>query len=411
MTSPVEVRPAIRPLGAGPFPGRAADVLAALPAGTPELAATSLAKGLRAAGQLIPNDHRPTADAAARQLVRPLLETDDWPGPSEPLIVGTGAVHADLIDDDHDQLARLRAILAADGPLDPERLAAEAQQWRLPVTPYRALIEPAGVGPASSRRRGDARSRSSRHPSATAGRPEPTDGLRAPRGDPATGPDPDLAVGRPWDRPPTVVDLSSLWAGPLATSLLAELGARVVKVDPRCRPDGLRAHPRLYASLNGAKEIVDLDLRRPDDRRRFEALVADADLVIDSFSRRVMPNFGYAPHQLRAINPSLATLSIVAFPAGTPESEWISYGPGVHAASGLAANPASTCIEARFRPAPIAYPDALAGLAAFARAAELLDPGRREGGLRPHREISLAGALRPLVERARRRLIGPGAHG
>ena len=82
------------------------------------------------------------------------------------------------------------------------------------------------------------------------------------------------AAGTGWSRLPVVVDLTSLWAGPLATSLLAMLGARVVKIDPDVRPDGFREHPALYASLNGAKEIVDLDLRQPGHRARFEALVA-----------------------------------------------------------------------------------------------------------------------------------------
>ncbi len=336
------------------------DVVAQLPAGTVEAATASLHRGLAAAGRVDDLGSWLQPDAVAAQLVRPLLTTDDWPGPSAPLAVGGGAVHADLIDEDHDRLAILRSILADVGPLDAETLAAEAQDWRLPVTPYRDL------------------------PAAAPPRPAPA-GLPGPGG--TTG----------WEGQPLVVDLTSLWAGPLATSLLADLGAQVVKIDPQVRPDGFREHPTLYAELNGHKEIVDLDLRRHDHRRRFEALVDEASLVVDSFSRRVMPNFGYGPHDLRRRNPRVATLSVVAFPAGTREASWVSYGPGVHALCGLGTR-LDGAGRRRFEPAPLAYPDALAGLEAFAAAAALLSVGGTHP--LPHREVSLAGALAPVVARA-----------
>ncbi|MEZ5407352.1 MAG: CoA transferase [Acidimicrobiales bacterium] len=344
----------------GCWPARAGDVLGQLPAGVVEAATASLRRGLATAGRLDDSGSWAEPDAVAAQHVRPLLAVDEWPGPSAPLAVGQGAVHADLIDEDHDRLAILRSILADVGPVDAETLAAEAQDWRLPVTPYRDL--PTMAPPA---------------PAAGTGTPG----------------------GPGWDGPaPLVVDLTALWAGPLATSLLADMGARVVKVDPGVRPDGFREHPVLYAQLNGAKEIVDLDLRRDDHRSRFEALVGGASLVVDSFSRRVMPNFGYGPDDLRRLNPRLATLSIVAFPAGTREASWVSYGPGAHAVSGLGTH-LDGAGRRRFEPAPIAYPDALAGLEAFAVAAELVG-AVAGGGPLPHREVSLSGALAPIVARA-----------
>lgn len=343
---------------------RVADALAGLPPGTVDLGCRCLAGGAELAHTM--TDQRVASDPATVEahLVRPLLLVDDWPDPTDPLPVGAGAVHADLIDEDREALARLRATFS--GAADPERLAAEAQAWRLPVTPYRPAPRPdrkPATIPRSGRRRSPAEC-SGRRPLA----------------------------GR------LVVDLSALWAGPLATSLLAALGARVVKVDPECRPDGFREHAALYDHLNGAKEIIDLDLRDDRDRRRFEQLVVDADLVIDSFSRRVMPNLGYGPDRLRQLNPSVGTLSIVAFPLTSPEAEWVSYGPGVHATSGLAALGRSEgATPVRYRPAPIAYPDVLAGLAAFAAAVELF----ATVGPLPHRELSLLGAIEPLVEARR----------
>jgi hypothetical protein len=308
----------------------------------------------------------------ARRLVEPVLLVDDWPLPTQPLPVGRGAVHADLTDDDQELFAGLRHTLgrdaserdpiAADPPLEPETLAAAAQELRLPVTPYRDLAQARRSGVGANSDTGS------------------TSWDRAPRG---------------WARPdPLVVDLSALWAGPLATSLLAELGARVVKINPGCRPDGLGQHPPLYRALNGTKTIVDLDLRRRADRDQFESLLGQADLLVDSFSRRVMPNLGYGPDDLGTRFPTLSTLSIVAFPAGSAEQDWVAYGPGVHAASGLALDRG----QARPRPAPIAYPDALAGLAAFAAGSRAL--AAEPDAPRHHHEVSLAGSLQPLVAAA-----------
>jgi crotonobetainyl-CoA:carnitine CoA-transferase CaiB-like acyl-CoA transferase len=184
-----------------------------------------------------------------------------------------------------------------------------------------------------------------------------------------------------------VVDLTTHWAGPLCTALLAAAGAQVFKVEPDCRPDGFRAHPAVYEHLNHNKVHCGLDLRQYDDREAFERLVRSADLVIWSFGRRVMPNFGYGPADLRRINPEVATAAIVAFPAGSPEQDWIAYGSGVHAASGLGlVNGAPT-------PASISYPDPLAGLVAFVQTVDLLS----RIGPSLHAEIALADVVRPLL--------------
>ena len=374
MTAPLPNRGAI---------SRAAAALGRLPSGTLALGCRYLSSVAGRVEEMTDCPLDATPATVEAHLVRPLLLVDDWPDPTDPLPVGDGAVHADLIDDDREALARLRATF--EWATDPERLAAEAQAWRLPVTPYRPL--PSG---SASPRSAPPRARS-----ATDQR------FVAP---PAARP---TAERRPLaDR--LVVDLSALWAAPLTTSLLTGLGTRVIKIDPDCRPDGFRDHPALYDHLNGAKEIVDLDLRSDDGRRAFESLVAGADLVVDSFSRRVMPNLGYDQKGLRKLNPSLSTLSIVAFPAGTPEADWVSYGPGVHATSGLGAEPGGDSEGSiRYRPAPIAYPDALAGLAALAVAVELLSSARPL----PHREVSLLGAIGPLVDAKRGERASSGDRG
>ena len=226
-----------------------------------------------------------------------------------------GALRADVgARGDAEQFAALLELCAADGTGDAESIAARAQSWRLPVLPFRR------------RRPGDLRD--------------------APR-----VPVPNRAVHDAFPRERLaalrVLDLSTMWAGPLATWLLADLGAKVTRVTFPGRPDGLFQGPaaRLFATLAVDKEEVALDLRNPVDRGRFEALVLDADILVESYSRRVMPNLGYDPAALRALNPGLLIGSVRAFPAWRPERDWLGYGPAsmrhsVSESSPTAASPA-----------------------------------------------------------------------
>jgi hypothetical protein len=211
------------------------------------------------------------------------------------------------------------------------------------------------------------------------------------------GPVPPGATADPPLQGIRVLDMTIMWAGPLATWLLASLGAEVVKVEPACRPDGLRGSPGLFEACNRGKRRADLDLRRPEERDRFLDLVAGADLVIDNFSPRVAPNLGIEPAALRGVNPQVCSLSMPAFPLDSEERDWVAYGTGVHAISGLGdAGPDG------FAPPAVTYPDALAGFAAFAVAVALLahrEPGPRRvpsGTPTNHAEVTLRGVVEPL---------------
>lgn len=303
-----------------------------LPAGTMARARGLAERGARARERLTGRPVVVDDEVVAGQVYLP------WTVGEPPAIgrgivtVPGGALQADLGPADVETFARLRGVV---GDADPEALAAAAQEWRLPVTPYRPpLARRAGTGASlqlHARTPGD----------------EPATRVR----DPATL---------------NVVDLTAMWAGPLCTALLAGLGAAVVKIEPRSRLDGLRGSPRQFATLNDAKQIVALDLGDADDRARFERLVRTADVVVESFSRRVMTNFGYPPEALRALNPQVVSVAVRAFPVGTPEQDWVAFGPGVHAASGHGT------LGGRPAPAVVAYADALTGLAAFARVVEVL---------------------------------------
>jgi hypothetical protein len=92
---------------------------------------------------------------------------------------------------------------------------------------------------------------------------------------------------------PLVVDLSSLWAGPLATSLLAAAGARVVKVEGARRPDGARRGPAVFFDLlNAGKESVALDFTLAEDRALLAALVDAADVVVEASRPRALAALG-----------------------------------------------------------------------------------------------------------------------
>ncbi len=93
--------------------------------------------------------------------------------------------------------------------------------------------------------------------------------------------------------PRRVVDLSSLWAGPLCGSLLAACGAKVVKVTDLRRPDGARSgHPDWYRFLNGEKAHRELALDTAAGRADLLALIAGADVVIESARPRGLQQLG-----------------------------------------------------------------------------------------------------------------------
>ena len=100
-----------------------------------------------------------------------------------------------------------------------------------------------------------------------------------------------------------VLDLSAFWAGPFATTYLADMGADVVKVESIQRPDGMRfagAVPRerlwewspVFAGANPGKRDVTLRLDSAEGKALLERLIAGADVVIENYSPRVFENFG-----------------------------------------------------------------------------------------------------------------------
>src|SRR5260370_3227438 len=88
----------------------------------------------------------------------------------------------------------------------------------------------------------------------------------------------------------TIIDLSRILAGPYCTLLLADLGARVIKVEAPSSGDDARQYgpfkggkSTYFASVNRGKESIVLDLKAPADRDIFEPLLAKAAALADNF--------------------------------------------------------------------------------------------------------------------------------
>ncbi|MBV8766569.1 MAG: CoA transferase, partial [Hyphomicrobiales bacterium] len=125
----------------------------------------------------------------------------------------------------------------------------------------------------------------------------------------------------------TVLDFSTLLPGPLATLMLAEAGAEVIKVE---KPGGeeMRGYaPRfgresaMFALLNRGKKSLVADLRTPADHARVVELALRADVLIEQFRPGVMERLGLGYDKLRALNPGLVYCSITGYGRDGPKRD------------------------------------------------------------------------------------------
>jgi hypothetical protein len=148
------------------------------------------------------------------------------------------------------------------------------------------------------------------------------------------------ALGEPRRRrgePPLVADLSSLWAGPLCAHLLLLAGARVVKVESVERPDGARGGPpALLDLLHAGKPSVALPLATRSGREALRALVARADLVIESSRPRALVQLGIDAEELVRSSNGLTWVSITGYGRRDPEGSRVAFGDDAAVAAGLA---------------------------------------------------------------------------
>ena len=131
-----------------------------------------------------------------------------------------------------------------------------------------------------------------------------------------------------------VVDLSQLYPGPATAATLATFGASVVKVEPPQGDAAERMFPGTYRILNRGKEIVKLDLKSDAGRDALAGLVAEADIVVESFRPGVLDRLGIGTAWLHGIQPKLVILSISGYGATGPYKHHPAHDMTVLAAAG-----------------------------------------------------------------------------
>ncbi len=135
-----------------------------------------------------------------------------------------------------------------------------------------------------------------------------------------------------------VVDLSSLWAGPLAGRLLARAGTQVVKVESTTRPDGARrGSDRFFRLLNAGKASVALDFDTPGGRRHLANIVSGADVVITGARPRALQQLGLDLEAMVARGRPRIWLSITGYGIAVGSGYRVAFGDDAAVAGGLVA--------------------------------------------------------------------------
>jgi CoA:oxalate CoA-transferase len=140
----------------------------------------------------------------------------------------------------------------------------------------------------------------------------------------------------------TVIDLSRILAGPYCTFLMAEMGARVIKVEPPGKGDDAREYgPFLkgkstyFSSINRGKESIALDLKAAGDKRIFEALLGKADVIVENFRPGTMEKLGYGWEALHPRYPRLIYAAASGFGHTGPFSRHPAYDMVVQGLGGI----------------------------------------------------------------------------
>lgn len=131
-----------------------------------------------------------------------------------------------------------------------------------------------------------------------------------------------------------VIDFTWAVAGPLATRILADYGAEVIKIEPPAVVADRGRRGLLSASLNRGKRSIVVDMNRPGALPLVRALIARSQVVADNFSPRVMPAWGLGDAAVRHIRPDVVSLHMSAFGQSGPFRDRVGYGPTLHAEGG-----------------------------------------------------------------------------
>jgi crotonobetainyl-CoA:carnitine CoA-transferase CaiB-like acyl-CoA transferase len=182
-----------------------------------------------------------------------------------------------------------------------------------------------------------------------------------------------------------VLDLTRIWSGPLATRILGDLGAEVIKIEaldgrggggPAGVPmrRGVEAQPQspppgnpwnrqpLFNKLNRNKKSIAVDLKNPAGRKIFLDLVKISDVVIENFSARAMPSLGLSYEEMSAVNNQIIYVAMQAFGQFGPYRDYVGLGPSIEPVTGMQAIMGYSDEEPRVTSK--ALTDAIAGVSA-----------------------------------------------
>jgi len=142
----------------------------------------------------------------------------------------------------------------------------------------------------------------------------------------------------------TVLDCATLFAGPLATTILGDFGADVIKIEHPRTPDPARTHGPAkngvglwWKMLGRNKHTVTIDLSRPGGAALLRRLAARADVLVENFRPGTLERWGLGPDVLHADNPRLVIARVTGFGQFGPYSSRPGFGTLAESMSGFAA--------------------------------------------------------------------------
>jgi crotonobetainyl-CoA:carnitine CoA-transferase CaiB-like acyl-CoA transferase len=141
----------------------------------------------------------------------------------------------------------------------------------------------------------------------------------------------------------TVLDLTRVLSGPYCTMLLADMGARVIKIEQPGKGDDTRAwgppflegESAYFLSINRNKESVTVDFKHPEGRRLLEQLVANSDVVVENFRPGTLAKLGLDYQSLAPRHPRLIYCSISGFGQTGPRAKEAGYDAVMQGEGGL----------------------------------------------------------------------------
>lgn len=207
------------------------------------------------------------------------------------------------------------------------------------------------------------------------------------------------AVAAPLPLADTIVlDTTTVIGGPIMSALLADLGARVIKIEQTGKGDdgrklGKSGKSMYWRFMARNKECITCNLRSEEGRRLFRDLTCKADVVLSSFRPGVMEEWGLGYDTLSSINPRLIMLQLSGYGQTGPYSQRPGYGALAEAMSGLVYMTGDPSGPPALPGAPIADPLASA-MGALAVVSALRQRDRQAGqGRGQHIDLSLYGPM------------------